>query len=153
MIAPAAPHAVHGAAEVLGALQRQARQAPTVVAVTAGRRRPLERLPRAPLDDALRICLGYLEEEPERFEPAAVVWHARWCMHAPELTFAEAISTLEAVQALRGPSATHAAHTLQILSDRHGLDEVAVVLAHWIAARDAGSASVHRPAGTEKASA
>src|SRR5438067_1552055 len=45
-------------------------------------------LPR--LDTALGTCLATLEGEPERFQRAAMVWHARWCTLLPELTLTEA---------------------------------------------------------------
>jgi hypothetical protein len=97
--------------------------------------RPPARLPRPPLDDGLRTCLAYLENEPERYEEAAAFWHARWCRHARGLTLADALSARGAVQALADPGAVSAAEALRTLSAHHGLDEVAAVLGTWIAER------------------
>lgn len=93
-----------------------------------------------PLDDALRICLAYLDESRDRFEPRAVAWHARWCCEAPALTLAEAGAALRAVGALAGPSseAIAGAKTLRALSLRHGLEDVAAELGAWVSQRSPG---------------
>jgi hypothetical protein len=97
--------------------------------------RPPARLSRPPLDEGLRICLAYLEHEPESFETAAAFWHARWCRHARGLTLAGSLSALEAVQALAGPRAVSAAKALRTLSAHHGIDDVAAMLGTLIAER------------------
>lgn len=90
-------------------------------------------LPRAPLPEALAICLDLLEHDTARFEPAAVSWHGRFCVHAPRITIVEARSALAALDDLRGADRDAAARRLRALSLRHDLDEVAETLARWLA--------------------
>jgi hypothetical protein len=93
-------------------------------------------MPRPNLVDALTSCLAMLEEDPERFQRAAVVWHARWCTLIPALTLAEAHAALAALEALPGRHAGDGAQTLRALCDRHGLPEVAAVLDAWAVRRE-----------------
>jgi hypothetical protein len=92
-------------------------------------------LARPTLVDALTSCLVMLQDEPERFQRAAVVWHARWCTLVPALTLAEAQVALANLKALQGPSAVEGTRALRRLFDRHGSRELAVVLEDWIARR------------------
>lgn len=92
--------------------------------------------PGIALHDALARCLAMLEHDPPRFQRAATTWHARWCMHLPMLTLAEAQVTLAALEALAGPDPTAGARELRRQSAHHGLRDVARVLDAWIARRD-----------------
>ncbi|MBA2580123.1 MAG: hypothetical protein H0V03_04650 [Thermoleophilaceae bacterium] len=131
MIAPSCPLSAHSTAAALGQLHRWLQRSSTDSAT--GIRDGGAGLGRAPLDDELKVCLAYLPEAPERFEQAAVAWHARWSCAARELTLADSLVALGAVQALAGPGSVPAADALRTLSTRHGLDEVAAVLAVWVA--------------------
>ena len=130
VIAPSSPLSAHSTAAALGQLHRSLQRSRTGVATAI--RDGGARLGRAPLDDELRTCLTYLEEAPERFEQAAVAWHARWSCAATQLTLADSLVALGAVQALAGPGSMPAADALRTLSTRHGLDEVAAVLSAWV---------------------
>jgi hypothetical protein len=70
-------------------------------------------LPRVALDEALKLCLALLEEDPPRFQRAATAWHARWCTQLPMLTLAEAQVALAALEALTGPDPTTGARELR----------------------------------------
>jgi len=130
MTAPSSPLAAHGTAAALGQLHRSPQR--PVEHAAMSRRDGGWRLDRVPLEDELRICLAYLQETPERFERAAVAWHARWSCAATQLTLADSLVALGAVQALAGPGSVPAADALRTLSTRHGLDEVVAVLAEWV---------------------
>jgi AhpD family alkylhydroperoxidase len=129
------PHEVVVGTRCLGYAGRCADRPLSEAPGTRRARRPPARLPRPPLEDGLRLCLAYLEDEPERYEEAAAFWHARWCRHARGLTLADALSAREAVRALAAPGAVSAAEALRTLSAHHGLDDVAAVLGIWIAER------------------
>lgn len=100
---------------------------------------PRERLPsavvRGALDDGLKVCLGLLASEPDRFEPAAVAWHRRWCAELSGIGSAESRAALSALEALTGPDPAAAARALRATCLRHGLDEVGTVLDAWLKRR------------------
>ena len=80
---------------------------------------------RGSLCDGLTVCLGLLTREPDRFEPAAVVWHRRWCGEHAGLGFAESRATLAALEGLAGPDPVAAAAELRSACDGdEGIDEV-----------------------------
>lgn len=93
---------------------------------------PHARLPsavvRGPLADGLMVCLGLLARDPDRFEPAAVAWHGRWCARVPGIGFAEAHAALSALEALAGSDPAAAGDALRAACRSHGLDGVATVL-------------------------
>lgn len=109
---------------------------------------PRERLPsavvRGSLDDGLKVCLGLLASEPDRFEPAAVAWHRRWCAELSGIGFADSRAALSALEALSGPDPAGAARALRATCLRHELDEVGTVLDAWLKRRSAPVAA--RPA-------
>lgn len=98
-----------------------------------------ERLPhavvRGSLDDGLKVCLALLASEPDRFEPAAVAWHRRWCAELSGIGFAESRAALAALEGLIGPHPTAAGRALRAVCLRHGLDEVVTVLDAWLQRR------------------
>ena len=83
----------------------------------------------------MMVCLGLLAEEPDRFEPAAVAWHARWCASLPGVRFAESRAALCALEALMGPQPSAGALALSDVCRRHGVEDVASVLDMWLKAR------------------
>jgi hypothetical protein len=92
-------------------------------------------LPRVPLADALSLLLLALEQQPWRFENAALRWHARLCNES-RLTLPEAQLALAALQALAGPGAGGGGHALVAVCDVHGLDDVIRVLDGWLDSHD-----------------
>ena len=105
--------------------------------------RPPERLPSAvafgSLEDGMMVCLGLLKSDPDRFEPAAVAWHARWCSSHPGISFAESRAVLSALEALTRPEPAAAARELNTACGQCGLDELVPVFDAWLADRsDAG---------------
>ena len=100
---------------------------------------PRERLPsavvRGSLDDGLKVCLGLLASDPDRFEPAAVAWHTRWCAELSGIGFAESRAALSALEALAGADPAAAGRALHAACRRHGLDEVGTVLDAWLERR------------------
>lgn len=87
---------------------------------------------RGSLEHGMLTCLGLLAREPDRFETAAVAWHARWCASLPGVTFAESLETLHALEALTGREPAAGARTLSMACRRHGLSDVALVLDTWL---------------------
>ena len=77
-------------------------------------------------------CLGLLAREPDRFDTAAVAWHARWCASLPGVTFAESLVTLHALEALTGREPAAGARRLNMVYRRRGLNHVALVLDRWL---------------------
>jgi hypothetical protein len=86
----------------------------------------------------LLVCLGLLEHAPERFEAAAVAWHARFCMVRSGLRFADAQATLSALERLRSPECQSAAASLCEFADECGRDDVRAVLTAWMQKEAAG---------------
>lgn len=96
-----------------------------------------------PLPEALTACLELLETDQERFERAALLWHARLCRHAPGLGLAEARAVLDALRALAMPNWRRGAHELALLCAQAELKDVAEALQRW---RDDRSRLRARPA-------
>ena len=88
---------------------------------------------RGSLRDGLLVCLGLLRSDPDRFEPAAVAWHRRWCAERPGIGFAESRATLAALEALVGADPDAAAAALRSACD--GVNGVSEVLDTWLAIR------------------
>jgi hypothetical protein len=82
-----------------------------------------------------------LEEDPDRLERAAAIWHARWCSDIAALTLVDAHTALTALESLAGSNGTDAARVLRYLCARHGERGTSEILERWIEhrARDMGS--------------
>lgn len=106
---------------------------------------------RLPLPDALAACLELLDTDPEDFERAALLWHARLPGYAPELTFTQVRAALDALAALRTPGWADGAHELALLCSRANLDETAQALERWRRTRKLGR--IHRRFGSPGRSA
>lgn len=107
-------------------------------------RRPLPTaVVRGPLDDGLKVLLGLLDSDPQRFEAAAVAWHQRWCGELAGLSFAESEEVLTALAAFTGDDPEAAVRCLRDACRTHGLDPVAAVLDDWLEARSAPGARRH----------
>ena len=90
-------------------------------------------LPTVNLDDALRICVLVAEQEPERFERAAVRWHGRWEVEAPaDLRLRESELMLVSLGALSSPARQTAFRTLVELGRWSGLSTIESSLRPWL---------------------
>jgi hypothetical protein len=87
-------------------------------------------LPRVPLPEALAICLLLRDKEPQRYELAALRWHARLCREA-RLSLADATIALAALGALAGARAESATQALLGVLDSYGLEEAGNTLEAW----------------------
>jgi hypothetical protein len=92
----------------------------------------------------MMVCLGLLKRDPERFEPVAVAWHARWSAARPGVTFAESRAVLSALEALTGPKPAAAARELSAACRQCGLDELVSVFDTWLARRSETGEGVAR---------
>ena len=59
-------------------------------------------LPRVRLEDALALVLVYQHAGDQRFERAALRWHARACVEIPAISLASAAAALQALATLSG---------------------------------------------------
>src|SRR3954451_3044919 len=73
-------------------------------------------LPNVPLPEALAICLLLHDKQPQRFETAALRWHARLCREA-RLTLPEAALALAALGALGAGRADSGSQALLAVLD------------------------------------
>jgi hypothetical protein len=87
------------------------------------------------LADALELVLLLGDQEPARFERAALRWHARFVAEVRTMGLGEAAAVLGLLAVLNGERGKHAAHALAELCDRRDLHAVARVLARWAEAR------------------
>jgi hypothetical protein len=87
---------------------------------------------RGSLEHGLLVCLGLLTHDRECFEPAAVVWHARWCEMVPGARIAESRAVLSALEALGGDDPSAGARALRDRCGQHQLHGLTVVLDHWL---------------------
>ena len=93
-------------------------------------------LPRPPaLEDALAICLAFLEREPETYPRAAAKWASRFAIER-QLSLIDAQLTLAALAALPSQSARAGAEALIELADRYKLRRVDELLTGWIEQRE-----------------
>lgn len=88
-------------------------------------------LPQAPeLEDALAICLAFLEREPDTYPRAAAKWASRFAIER-QLTLEEAQLTLAALAALTGEGARAGIEALIELAERHRLRRADELLTAW----------------------
>jgi hypothetical protein len=86
-------------------------------------------MPTINLSDALRLCL--LLRGTDRFERAALRWHARYCDELRGVDLDEAQAILACLAALRGPKAEVAARALAGLLDPVKLKAARGELTRW----------------------
>jgi hypothetical protein len=96
-------------------------------------RRLRQQLPRVALHEALEILLGWRGDS--RFNAGAVAWHARLAGHAPGLTLEDSQHALKALEEVGGSSPELGVLALHALCERYLLEDVASVLADWLAQR------------------
>jgi hypothetical protein len=95
----------------------------------------------------LLSLLALRDSKPDRFESAAVTWHARWCLGAPASRFAQSRAVLNALEMLMGPDPAGAAAVLERQCQRCGRDDLANVLEDWAASHPPVPQSVSRASG------
>jgi len=81
-------------------------------------------LPHVPLDDALGLVLLYHRAGDQRFERAALRFHARLCAETPALTLAGAAGALQALAMLARGDESQGAATLAETLDALGADQL-----------------------------
>ena len=87
------------------------------------------------LEDGMIVLLGLLISDPERFEPVALTWYARWCASHPGASFAECRAVLSSLEAPTGPNPAAATRELSAVCHECGSDELVSVLDAWLAKR------------------
>jgi hypothetical protein len=79
--------------------QRAVERGNLLLAITAARE-----LGGLSLSDSLSLLLLFADKDPDRFEPAAPRWHARFVLAAGDLSLREAHAALAALALLTGPA-------------------------------------------------
>jgi hypothetical protein len=80
------------------------------------------------LAEALELLLLIRDQEPAKFERAALRWHARLCADVKTMPLGEALTVLALLEQLRGKRADAAARSLSELLYRRGLEPACEVL-------------------------
>ncbi len=83
---------------------------------------------RIELEDALRILLLIRDQDPDRYERAAVRWSGRLLASRPALGFSRAAEVLENVEDLVSPAGSVAAARLALVMRACGEPRLAEVL-------------------------
>jgi hypothetical protein len=89
-------------------------------------------LGRVHLEDALAVCLVFLQAEPAAYPPAATRWHARFVLER-RASPPDAQLALAALHALDGGDRATAARTLAALCETYRMPRAAASLASWAA--------------------
>ena len=92
---------------------------------------------RLGLADALALTLLYRDQDPARFERAAVRWHGRFCLEARNVAVEDAQLAWAALLALRGPRPESGARALVGLFDGLVMTQEARVVEDWLGRRPA----------------
>lgn len=91
-------------------------------------------LPHVGLVKALELCLLLCDREPDKFSPAAVRWHSRYCREF-DAGLEEAQAVLAALGALRGPRREAATAALSDPIYRRGLERACETVNRWASVR------------------
>jgi hypothetical protein len=84
------------------------------------------------LTDSLELLLLLRDKSPERFAPAALRWHGRYCRETSAVNMDEALAILSLLGAMCGPRSKPAAFALaDLLGQRRGLERVCKLLVAW----------------------
>jgi hypothetical protein len=89
------------------------------------------------LEDALAICLVFLDQEPGGYSRAAAKWGSRVCAERP-VSLPDAQLLLAALGALPGTGVRAGAEALIELASRYELRRVDVLLGAWLDRRGNG---------------
>ena len=96
-------------------------------------------LPRPPaLEDALAICLAFLDREPETYPRAAARWASRFAIER-RLTLSDVQLAMAALGALPTDAARAGAEALIELAARYRLRRVDELLTTWLERRGVGT--------------
>jgi hypothetical protein len=93
---------------------------------------------RLGLADALALTLLYRDQDPARYERAAVRWHSRFCAEARNVTPEDAQLAPAALGSLRGARPESGARALVALFDQLVMTEAAFVVQDWLSRRPVG---------------
>jgi hypothetical protein len=96
----------------------------------------------------LLSLLALCDSKSDRFERAAVTWHARWCLAAPATRFAQSRAVLNALEMLTGPDPVGAALALERQCWQGGRDDLVKVLDDWAATHPPSPRSAARAAAS-----
>jgi hypothetical protein len=77
------------------------------------------------------VLLLVRENEPKRYDRAALRWHARYCQEVADVTLEEGQAVLALLAALKGQRASAAARALAELFDRRLLLQASEALIRW----------------------
>lgn len=94
-------------------------------------------LPELALSDAFALLLLYRDQDPVRYERAAVRWHGRFCRDVAGLGQDDSALVLIALRALGGARPGPAGQALASVFDALGLPELAGLVDDWLARRPA----------------
>jgi hypothetical protein len=111
--------------------QRAVERGNVVAALAAARQLPGD----VGLSDALALCALLAEKEPERFDRAAVRWHARYALELPGVTLAESQLVLASVASLASPRPQAARQALTELAAARRLHGFASALRRFASER------------------
>src|SRR5829696_6210611 len=82
------------------------------------------------LAEALELTLLLVQDEPEKYERAAVRWHLRFAQEVPHVDVRESLAVLALLAAI--PANRLAAFALaELLSRRRSCERIAEVLVRW----------------------
>ena len=84
-----------------------------------------------PLDDALEVCVAFLELEPQTFDAAAARWAARLVLER-DLGIADAQLAFSAIAALSRGERRAGAEALICLCERYKLQRGERILTGWL---------------------
>jgi hypothetical protein len=82
-------------------------------------------------DAAVALLLLIRDQEPSKFERAALRWHARFCREAKAIAPGEALAVLALLEMLGGKRGKPAARALSELLYRRGTEPSCEVLVRW----------------------
>jgi hypothetical protein len=84
------------------------------------------------LTDSLELLLLLRDKAPERFGPAALRWHGRYCREARGVKLDEALAVLALLAVMEGPRVRLAGFALaDLLSQHKGLEQACERLIRW----------------------
>ncbi len=90
---------------------------------------------RLSLEDALALTLLYRDQDPSRYERAALRWHARFCAEVRGLSTDDAQLALSALASLGGSRPESGARSLLALLDGLTMSAAADALEAWLQRR------------------
>src|SRR4051812_28542790 len=84
-------------------------------------------IPKVPLAEALAICLLLRDQDPKRYERAAVRWHSRLCAEA-RLSLTDTSLALAALMTIGSTRPVSGFQALAGLAEEYGIDSLGTLL-------------------------